>query len=550
MTQLEFLGQDDGNEDDWGAAETEFQTGPQAIGTADDVVEQDVPLHLFVPPEELYAPTGWGDLLRLLNFGFDDVRLVLGADRTWRLLVRNEATGMWRMQGRPDFPPLADAMLADANLEALRVAEAEPIITEKVRRKFQRHIETTAGGADPRALRRAPRLAEDRTLPIPRVDGSSLNPVGRLPLWLAGDEIISLTDGAVVSPRDLRTHYLLDMMPGPTAYVPDAAHQETPGAVMMRRFVHFLGNGDEEIITRRLGWQLSGRHATLDVVAGDHAALRLLARALMETLGPSGVHILSMAKGPIRARDIAHGLAEARLCVWPGADARTKFPVWEVNDLINEVDPLRQGNLLALVADWPDDWDTLDHRIADTCGWAWRVQGALSDHDIDVDTMLGQDGRECLLSLLVSGAVRSRAELQDSGASPETGNPGRVAATEYSLACAEEMRLTGSSPVHRALYRALQFTGDPSDVMTFADVEEAIAAVGEDPVGHHVIGKAIRQLWPAAEAGRPRIGGVQARVIRRVAARSAGSSSQPTDTSHCQNPGTVLGVTSMTPAEG
>ena len=520
MTQLEFLGQDDGD-----GVETAARTELQVLPTADDVIEQDGPLHLYVGPEELYAPTGWGDLLRLLNFEFDNVRLVGGADGAWRLLLRNPATGMWRMQGRPDFLPLADAMLAAANQEAARVADAEPIILEKVRRRYQRYITTTAGGADPRALRRAYRLAEDRTLPIPRVDTSSLNPVGQLPALLAGDQIISLTNGAVVSPRDLRTHYLLDMMPGPTAYVPDAAHQETPGAVMMRNFLHFLGNGDEQIITRRLGWQLCGRHATLDVIAGDHGALRLLARALLQTLGPGGVHILSMAKGTIKVRDIAHGLAEARLCVWPGADVRSKFPVWEVNDLLNRIDPLRQGNLLALVADWPDDWNTLDHRIADTCGWAWRVQGSLGDQDIDVDTMLGQDGRECLLSLLVSGAVRSRAELQDSGASSETGNPGRVAATEYSLACAEEMKVVGSSPVHRALYRALQFTGDCDDAMTYADVDDAIAAVGEDPVGHHVIGKAIRQLWPAVavaeESDRDQIGGVQVRVVRRVAARSA-----------------------------
>lgn len=523
MTQLEFLGHDDGNgnEDDWDAVETAARTELQVLPTADDVVEQDGPLHLYVAPEELYAPTGWGDLLRMVNFRFDDVRLVVGADRTWRLLLRNPATGMWRMQGRPDFLPLADAMLADANLEALHVAETNAIVPEKLRRKYQRYFETTAGGADPRALRRAPRLAEESTVPIERVDATSLNPVGQIPVLLAGNEIVSLTDGAFVSPRDMRTHYLLDMMTGPTAYVPDAAHQETPGAVMMQRFVRFLGNGDEEIITRRLGWQVCGRHSTLDVIAGDHAALRVLARALLQTLGPSGVHILSMANGTIRTRDIDHGLAEARLCVWPGADTRAKFPVWEVNDLINQIDPLRQGNMLALVADWPDDWNTLDHRIAHTCGWAWRVQGMLSDQDIDVDAMLGQDGLECLLSLLVSGAVRSRAELQDSGAYPGTGNLGQVAATEYSLACAEEMKVVGSSPVHRALYRSLQFTGDPSDVMTYADVEEAIAAAGEDPVGHHVIGKAIRQLWPATESGRDRIGGVQVRVVRRVAARSA-----------------------------
>ena len=499
-----------------------MRTDLQILRTEDDAVERDELLHLFVAPEDLYAPTEWGDLLRLEHFRFHDVRLVAGADRFWRLLLCNPATGMWRMQGRTDFPSLADAMLANANLEASHMAETNIIILEKVRRKFQRHIETTAGGSANRALQRAPRLAEDQTLRIPPVNAGFLDPVGRFPVLLAGDKIISLADGALALPRDLRAYHLLDMIPGRTSYVPDAADQETPGAVMMESFLRFLGNGDEEIIARRLGWQLCGRHATLDVIAGDHGALRLLAKALLETLGPSGIHILSMARGNIRARDIARGMEEARLCVWLGADTRRRFPVWEVNDLVSQGDPLRQGNLIALVADWPDDWNTLDRRIADTCGWAWRVQGMLNDQRIDVDTLLSQDGRECLLSMLISGAARSRAEFQGSEASPKTGNPGQVAATEYSLACAEEMKLTGSSPVHRILYRALQFTGEADDVMTMSDIDDAVTAVGEDPVDHSVVGRALRVMWPAAEPGRNRIDGVQTRVIRRVAPRSDG----------------------------
>ena len=210
----------------------------------------------------------------------------------------------------------------------------------------------------------------------------------------------------------------------------------------------------------------------------------------------------------------------ARLCVWPGADTRSKFPVWEVHYLISQVDSFRQGNVIALVADWPDDWDTLDHRIAATCGWAWRVEGLLDAQGLDVDALLDQDGRECLLSMLVGGAGRSHAELRDSGSSREAGKPGPVATTEYSLACAEEMKLAGSSSTHRILYTALGFTDDPDDVMFMNDIDDAIAAVGEDPVGHHVIGKTIRQMWPAVESGRDRVDGAQARVVRRVAPRS------------------------------
>ena len=517
MTQSELFGQDHAEDTD--VRETTTPVAPLVDRVREDDLECGEPLHLFVGLEELYSPTGWGDLQRMVNFRFADVRLVDGPDRTWLLLLRNPVTGMWRMQGNPDFLSLAAATLAAANAEALRLAEDRDIVSEKLVRRFQRYLEKTGGGSVTRTLREASRLAEDPTVPVARVDTISLNPVSELPVLLAGAEIISLTDGAVMSPCDLLDHYLLDLTPGPTSYVPDAMHREALGAVMMRAFLQYLGNGDAEILTRRLGWQLCGSHATLDVIAGDHGALRWLARALRETLGSSGLHILSMERGQIRARDVAHGIEESRLCVWPGADTRRRFPVWEVNDLISQVNCFRQGNMVVLVADWPEDWDALDHRVAGTFGWAWRVHGLLADQGIDVDAMLDQDGREYLLAALISGAVQSHAQFQAGIGSRSDGDPGRVAVTEYSLACAEELKLAGSSPVHRVLYQALRFTGDANDRMTMADIDDAVTAIGADPVDHAVVGRALRVMWPGVESGRDRINGTQTRVVRRVAPR-------------------------------
>ena len=466
---------------------------------------------MFLTTEDLYAPHAWGDLLRLAVFHEDDVRLVTGPDQT-HLLLWNRATGMWRLQGNGDFQGLADAMLAEANETVLNAAQADPTVDARTVKRLRRHCESTGGVSAARALRLVPRLATDPTVQIPRVDATALNGVAEHPVLLAGDRIISLTDGTVVSPGDLQTHYLLDMASAPTSYVPDAADSEAPGAVMMREFLRYLGDGDDRIIARRLGWQLCGHHETLDVISGDHGALRLLARALRETLGPSGVHILSMARGQIRARDVAHGMEQARLCLWLGADTRRRFPVWEVNDLVSQTNSFRQGNLLMLVADWPGDWDTLDCRVAATVGWAWRVQGLLlADQGIDVDALLDQDGREYLLAALIGGAIRSGAEFRESGASRSGGDLGRVAATEYSLACAEEARLAGSSPIHRVLYRALRFTGDAADVMTMADIDDAITAVSEGAIDHAVVGRALRVMWPAVESGRDRIDGAQVR---------------------------------------
>ena len=517
MTQSEFFWQEEEQRD------PEPTTGivPVVDPMESEERRTDATTQIFATTHDLYGTHPWGDLLRLAAFHQDDVRLVTGPDRT-RLLLWNRATGMWRVQGTGDFQGLADAMLAEANEHALEAAEADPTVDPRTVKRFKRHCESAAGVSAARALRLVSRLTMDPTVQIPRVDATVLNRVAERPVLVAGDRIISLTDGAVLSPGDLQTHYLLDMASAAASYVPDATDSEAPGAVMMQTFLRYLGNGDDQIIARRLGWQLCGHHETLDVIAGDHGALHLLARALRETLGPGGVHILSMDRGQIRARDVAHGMEQARLCVWPGADTRHKFPVWEVNDLISQANPFRQGNMLLLAADWPEDWDALDHRVAATLGWAWRVQGQLSDQGIDVDIMLDQDGKEYLLAALITGAVRSSAEVREIGTSRGGGTLGQVAGTEYSLACAEELRLAGSSPVHRVLYRALRFTSDAADVMTMADIDDAMTAVEEDPVDHAVVGKALRVMWPAVESVRDRIAGTQVRVVRGVAPRSEG----------------------------
>ena len=323
MTQAEFFWQED--EGERRVAEPLTETDPVSESPESEGWRTVATSNVFVTTQELYAAHAWSDLLRLVALNQDGVRLVTGPDRT-RLLLWNRATGMWRIQGNGDFQGLADAMLAEANEAALEAAEADPTVDARTVKRLRRHCESTGGVSAARALRLVSRLAMDPTVQLPRVDATVLNRVAEYPVLLAGDQIISLSDGAVVSPGDLQTHYLLDMTSAPTTYAPDAADSEAPGAAMMREFLRYLGDGDDRIIARRLGWQLCGHHETLDVIAGDHGALRLLAKALRETLGPSGVHILSMERGQIRARDVAHGMEQARLCLWLGADTRQRFP--------------------------------------------------------------------------------------------------------------------------------------------------------------------------------------------------------------------------------
>ena len=181
--------------------------------------------------------------------------------------------------------------------------------------------------------------------------------------------------------------------------------------------------------------------------------------------------------------------------------------------------PRRQGNVLLLVSDWPEEWETLDHRIAGKCGWAWRVEGKMSDHGIDPDVMLDQDGRQYLLAMLVDGASRAWRQFNASKADTGIGDPSQVAATDYSRACAEDLRVAGANAQHRTLYRALRFTDDSRDVMTLADIDDAVTDTGEEIIPHHVIGKMIRRMWPEVESDRDLMDGTQTRIIRRIAPR-------------------------------
>ena len=112
------------------------------------------------------------------------------------------------------------------------------------------------------------------------------------------------------------------------------------------------------------------------------------------------------------------------------------------------------GNVLLLVSDWPEEWEALDHRIAGKCGWAWRVEGRMTDHGIDPDVMLDQDGRQCLLAMLVGGATRSYHQFHATKEQTGIGDPSQVAANDYSRACAEDLRVleptlgTARSTVH------------------------------------------------------------------------------------------------------
>ena len=482
---------------------------------------------LLVTSEDLFAPTDLGDAVRCANFAQEDIYMTVDPEGQPRLLLYNAATGMLRMEGNRDFLPLYDVKLSEANEQAIEVAEEDPTVSNQVRGRLRRHVAALGAGSVAKALRRSARLVDDPCVPINRVAASSLNRVDRHPVLLCEHEPVRLSDGTVADPADLKGHFLLDMTPAPTAFVPDAAHSEAPGAAMMLRFLRYLGNGDEMMLCRRLGWQLCGHHTTIDVIAGDHHALSLLARALQDVLGPSGARVLSAGRDLVRARHIASAMEQARLCLWTGADTTKTIPVRELEALVSYVDPRRQGNLILLVADWPDDWETLDHRIASKCGWAWLVQGSLLDEGIDPEVMLDRDGRELLLAMLVEGAVGGFHQFQATKEENGIGDPGQVAATEYSLACAEEMRVAGAKAEHRILYRALQFTDDAQDVMTLAEIDDAITSADEEPIPHNVVGKTIRQMWQRVEGGRPRIDRKQDRVIRRIAPRSHDAYEQP-----------------------
>ena len=498
---------------------TDGSSDTDASGYPGDKVQPEIVIHLHSTLEELFAPNDWGDVLRLVNFKWYESRVTPDREGQWRLLLYNRSTGMWRMQGNSDFQPLFDLMLSEANEAGLEFAESEPTTSDLVRGRLRRHIETWGGGSVSKALKRCTRLADDPCVPIHRVDPSSLNRVERYPVILCEDNTVSLTDGVVVDRADLQRHFLLDMAPAPTAFVGDATDSEAPGAVMMKRFLRCLGNGDETILCRRLGWQLCGHHQTIDVIAGDYDGLSLLGRALRDTLGPSGARILSMGRGAVTTRHIADTMEQARLCLWMGADTAKTIPVWELHSLISDIDSYRQGNLLLLVTDWPSDWETLDHRMTSKCAWAWRVQGSLADQGIDPELMLDQDGREFLLAKLVEGATHGYRQFQDTKNETGIGDPGEVAAGEYTRACAEELQLAGAKPEHRTLCRAVRFTDDAHDVMTLADIADAITAMGEDPIPRHVVGKMVPQIWPGVEADRDRIDGTQKRVIRRIAPR-------------------------------
>ena len=58
---------------------------------------------VFSGLDELFAPTDWGDVLRLANFASSNIGLVHDQEGHWVLLLRDQATGMWRLPDTPGF---------------------------------------------------------------------------------------------------------------------------------------------------------------------------------------------------------------------------------------------------------------------------------------------------------------------------------------------------------------------------------------------------------------------------------------------------------------
>ena len=194
---------------------TDGSSDTDASGCLGDKEQPEIVIHLHSTLEELFAPNDWGDVLRLVNFKWDESRVTPDREGQWRLLLHNRSTGMWRMQGNSDFQPLFDLMLSEANEDGLEFAESEPTTSDLVRGRLRRHIEGSSGGSVSKAVRRSARLADDPCVPIHRVDPSSVNRVERYPVILCEDNTVSLTDGVVVDRADLQRHFLLDMAPCP-----------------------------------------------------------------------------------------------------------------------------------------------------------------------------------------------------------------------------------------------------------------------------------------------------------------------------------------------
>ena len=219
------------------AAATTGATNNEPLGLESDDTTR--PTHTpFVTPDEMFAPSDWGDVLRLVNFRRDDIRLVPNAEhpeRCWDLMLYNRATGMWRVQGNADFLPLWDSLLAEANEEALRCVEETEIITDRAYKRLVRHVASSSRSSVVRAAKRATRIADDPLVTVDRIETSSLNQVESFPVFPCNNGAINLADGRTMEPEDLRGQYLLDMVPANVDYRSEFANGNTPEADAMRR---------------------------------------------------------------------------------------------------------------------------------------------------------------------------------------------------------------------------------------------------------------------------------------------------------------------------
>ena len=263
------------------------------------------------------------------------------------------------------------------------------------------------------------------------------------------------------------------------------------------------------------------------MISADEAALSLLVRALRETLGPGGAEMLSMERGPVKPIAAARAMERSRLCLWPGADSTHRFPIWEVNDLVNGASSRRQGNPILLVTQWPNTLESLHQKVSAKLGWAWETKGELIEQGIDPEIMLNPNGKECLLDMLIDGASRGYHEFEATKRDTGIGDPSRVAANAATRSYAEEMRMAGASDVHRAVQLSLHFTGDANDEMTYADIDDAMKGAGLETIAHAVIGRAMREMWRGVESESPRkrIAGVLTRVVKGIVPRTDHSTS-------------------------
>ncbi len=134
--------------------------------------------------------------------------------------------------------------------------------------------------------------------------------------------------------------------------------------------------------------------------------------------------------------------------------------------------------------------------------------------DIDRQALFQPDALGCLMAMLVEEAPIAMAEARDCG---------QAAVTHRTQSFAAQARYSGGREMHRCLEDALECTGDPGDILTLAEIAEAITASGGKAPDHAVLGKEIREMWDKVVGGRIPRDGRQQRAIRGVRVKTTQS---------------------------